>query len=43
MVAGIDDHSRFVVCTKSVMRATARPVCQALAEALARYGIQRRS
>jgi transposase InsO family protein len=39
VVTGIDDHSRFCVCAKAVMRATARPVCQALAEALARYGI----
>jgi transposase InsO family protein len=39
IVTGIDDHSRFVVCAKAVMRATARPVCQALAEALARHGI----
>jgi transposase InsO family protein len=35
IVTGIDDHSRFVVCAKAVMRATARPVCQALA----RHGI----
>jgi transposase InsO family protein len=39
IVTGIDDHSRFVVCAKAVMRATARPVCQALAEALHRHGI----
>jgi transposase InsO family protein len=39
VVTGIDDHSRFVVCAKAVLRATARPVCQALAEALARHGI----
>jgi transposase InsO family protein len=39
IVTGIDDHSRFVVCAKAVMRATARPVCQALAEALRRHGI----
>jgi transposase InsO family protein len=39
IVTGIDDHSRFVVCAKAVMRATARPVCQALTEALRRYGI----
>jgi hypothetical protein len=25
IVTGIDDHSRFVVCAKAVMRATARP------------------
>ncbi len=39
IVTGIDDHSRFVVCAKAVMRATARPVCQPLDEALARHGI----
>ena len=39
IVTGIDDHSRFVVSAEAVMRATARPVCQALAEALARHGI----
>jgi len=39
IVTGIDDHSRFVVCAKVVPRATARPVCDALAEALRRHGI----
>ena len=39
VVTGIDDHSRFIVCAKVVVRATARPVCQALSEALARHGI----
>jgi transposase InsO family protein len=39
IVTGIDDHSRFVVSAKAVMRATARPVCEALTEALARHGI----
>jgi transposase InsO family protein/uncharacterized membrane protein len=39
VVTGIDDHSRFVVCAKAVARATARPVCQALSEALGRHGI----
>ena len=39
VVTGIDDHSRFIVCAKVVLRATARPVCQALAGALRRYGI----
>jgi hypothetical protein len=38
-VTGIDDHSRFVVCAKVVLRATARPVCLALAEALRRHGV----
>jgi transposase InsO family protein len=39
IVTGIDDHSRFVVCAKVVPRATARPVCDALAEALRRHGL----
>jgi transposase InsO family protein len=39
VVTGLDDHSRFVVSAKVVLRATARPVCQALGEALRRYGI----
>jgi transposase InsO family protein len=36
---GIDDHARFIVSAKVVARATARPVCQALSEALARHGV----
>lgn len=39
IVTGIDDHSRFVVCAKVVPRATARPVCEALAQALRRHGV----
>jgi transposase InsO family protein len=39
IVTGIDDHSRFIVCAKVVLRATARPVCQALTEALRRHGV----
>ena len=39
VVTGIDDHSRFVVCAKIVGRATARPVCSALLEALRRHGV----
>jgi len=39
IVTGIDDHSRFVVCAQAVLRATARPVCQALTAALRRHGI----
>jgi transposase InsO family protein len=39
VVTGIDDHSRFIVSARIVARATARPVCQALAEALRRHGI----
>ena len=37
VVTGIDDHSRFCVCAR-VVRATARPVCEALCHALA-HGI----
>jgi transposase InsO family protein len=39
VITGIDDNSRFVVCAKVVARATARPVCEALLEALARHGV----
>ena len=39
VVTSIDDHSRFVVCAKAVMRAAARPVCLALAEALRGHGV----
>jgi transposase InsO family protein len=39
VVTGIDDHSRFIVCAKVVARATARPVCQALAGALQEHGV----
>ena len=39
VVTGLDDHSRFCVSAKLVPRATARPVCEALADALRRYGV----
>ena len=39
VVTGIDDHSRFCVMAKLVERATAKPVCDALLEALHRQGI----
>ena len=39
VVTGVDDHSRFCVIAKVVARATARPVCDALLEALNRHGI----
>jgi len=39
VVTGLDDHSRFCISAKLVLRATARPVCEALAEALRRYGV----
>jgi len=38
-ITGIDDHSRFCVSAKLVHRATARPVCEALVEALHRHGV----
>ncbi len=38
-VTGIDDHSRYCVSAKLVLRATARPVCDALAAALQRHGV----
>jgi transposase InsO family protein len=38
IVSGIDDHSRFVVCACVVVRATARPVCDALETAMLRHG-----
>jgi transposase InsO family protein len=38
LVTAVDDHSRFCVIAKVVERATARAVCLALAEALARFG-----
>lgn len=39
VVTGIDDHSRFCISAKVVRRATARPVCDALAEAMRAHGI----
>jgi transposase InsO family protein len=39
VVTGIDDHSRFCVIATLVVRATARPVCDALLESLARHGV----
>jgi transposase InsO family protein len=39
VVTGIDDHSRFCVCATVVERATARAVCLAFAQALARFGV----
>ena len=39
IVSGIDDHSRFVVWARVVERATARPVCDALAAAMAVHGV----
>jgi transposase InsO family protein len=39
IVTGIDDHSRYCVIAKAVMRATARPVCQAFLDAMSIYGV----
>jgi transposase InsO family protein len=39
VVTGIDDHSRFCVAAAVVRRATARPVCDALAQAMRRHGV----
>ena len=39
IVTGLDDHSRFCVSAYLVPRATARPVCDALALAMRRYGV----
>ncbi len=38
-MTGIDDHSRFCVSAKLVDRAAARPVCDALIEAMRRHGV----
>src|SRR5215831_8115364 len=39
IVTGVDDHSRFCVLARAVMRATARPVCWALVDAMRIYGV----
>jgi transposase InsO family protein len=39
IVTGVDDHSRYCVIAKAVLRATARPVCQAFVDAMAVYGV----
>jgi transposase InsO family protein len=39
IITGLDDHSRFCVSAFLVPRATARPVCEALALAMRRYGV----
>ena len=39
IITGVDDHSRFCVMAAVVERATARAVCVAFAQALARYGV----
>ena len=39
IVTGIDDHSRYCVIARAVLRATARPVCQAFLDAMSIYGV----
>jgi hypothetical protein len=39
VVTGIDDHSRFCVIARLVVRATARPVCDALMHGLSLHGV----
>jgi transposase InsO family protein len=39
IVTGVDDHSRFCVLAKAVLRATARPVCLAFVDAMGVYGV----
>ena len=39
IVSGVDDHSRFCVSAQVVVRATARPTCDALALAMRRHGV----
>ena len=39
VVTGVDDHSRFCVSALVVARATAKPVCDALAVAMRRHGV----
>jgi transposase InsO family protein len=41
IVSGVDDHSRFVISARVVERATARPVCDALALAMRTHGVPR--
>jgi transposase InsO family protein len=38
VITGIDDHSRYCVSAALALRATARPVCEALLAALERHG-----
>jgi transposase InsO family protein len=39
ILTGVDDHSRFCVVASAMPRATARPLCEAFAQALAAYGV----
>ena len=40
IVSGIDDHSRFIISAHVVERATARPVCEALTNAMRAHGVR---
>ena len=39
VLTGVDDHSRFCVCAGIMVRATFRPVCGLLGQALERHGV----
>ncbi len=39
VVTGLDDHSRFCISARVVARATAKPVCDAFAEAMRAHGV----
>ncbi len=39
VLTGVDDHSRFCVCAGIMVRATARPVCGFLGQAMERHGV----
>jgi transposase InsO family protein len=39
VLTGVDDHSRLCVCAGIMVRATARPVCGFLGQALERHGV----
>lgn len=39
VLTGLDDHSRFCVTAKVLVRPTARPVCKAFAEAMRAHGV----
>lgn len=39
VLTGIDDHSRFCVSARVVVRATAKPVCEAFAAAMRAHGV----
>jgi transposase InsO family protein len=39
VLTGLDDHSPFCVLAQAMPRATSRPVCEAFAVALRRYGV----